>query len=69
MKTIIKRIDNWLQNGGHINSRYDLDCKTIWALADNNLHRCELVMESFRYGYMQGVRATQAEMKKKAVAK
>lgn len=69
MKNIVEKVEKWRKNGGHFNSYYDLDCKSIRQLANNNMHRCELILESFRYGYMQGVKANQAEMKKKAMVK
>ena len=52
------------QTHGRINPRYDLCKQNILDIANSTLNQYEMIMDSFVFGYAQGVKAAKAEMKK-----
>ena len=48
-----------------INPYYDLTVENLCEVVRSNKHRGEMVSNAFILGYLQGVKATKAEMKKK----
>lgn len=55
-KTIEKTI-------GEINPYYDMAYRDIFALDEMSEGRIDLIGNSFRFGYAQGMKAARAEMK------
>ena len=52
---------------GSINTRYDMDTIDIRAiLTKRHSEPVGVAIDSFAFGYIQGVKATKAEMKRKA---
>lgn len=52
------------QTHGRINPRYDLCQENILDIANHKSNKYEAIMDSFVFGYAQGVKAAKAEMKK-----
>lgn len=57
MKTIEKNI-------GKINVRYDLDMESGREILDNSTGPWDLIYNGFAIGYIQGMKAAKAEIKK-----
>ncbi|MCI9312535.1 MAG: hypothetical protein HFE68_04135 [Erysipelotrichaceae bacterium] len=51
---------------GKIDSRYDLSYGDVLELMEDN-DKYNIVNNSFRFGYIQGMKAAKAEMKKRRV--
>lgn len=49
---------------GHINENYDMSVENIEDIRKASMNTIELVINGFRFGYMQGMKAARAEMKK-----
>ncbi len=49
---------------GRINERYDICSKNFEDILDASTNQFETIAFAFRYGYMQGMKATRTEMKK-----
>lgn len=49
------------QAKGNINSRYDIWPKNINDIAGESHNYYDLIVNGFRFGYMQGMKAAQAE--------
>lgn len=64
------RIVNTLQlvdkSKGNINSRYDIWTKNIKDIERISHNSYDLIVNGFRFGYMQGMKAAQAEGRKQA---
>lgn len=48
---------------GAINGRYDMCIENIQEIKDNSQDDIELICNGFRFGYMQGMKAAQAEFR------
>ena len=46
------------------NARYDMNIKNIDDIQQSNGDIFGMIYDSFRFGYMQGMKATKAEIKK-----
>lgn len=49
---------------GNINSRYDIYSKNVEDIANISHNYYDLIVNGFRFGYMQGLKAAQAEGRK-----
>ena len=62
------RVRNTMQliNGsiGKIDVRYDMYAENIRDILNNSRDNFELICNGFRFGYLQGMKAAKAEMKK-----
>ena len=47
---------------GKINPNYDLRISNIQDILEDSKDRYDLIFSSFRFGYMQGMKAAKAEM-------
>lgn len=54
------------QAKGNINSRYDIWPKNINDIANASTNYYDLIVNGFRFGYMQGMKAAQAGKGKQA---
>ncbi len=50
----------------NINSRYDIWPKNIEDIVNTSRTSYDMVVKGFRFGYMQGMKATRAEGRKQA---
>lgn len=53
---------------GHINSRYDMCAQNVDDIYHISHNSFDLICNGFRFGYIQGMKAAKAEMKKAGVA-
>lgn len=51
----------------HIDVRYDMYSQNINDIKDGSENIFEMIVNGFRFGYMQGMKAARAEMKKGGV--
>ena len=51
---------------GNINSRYDIYSKNVDDIANISNNYYDLIVNGFRFGYMQGMKAAQAKRRKQA---
>ena len=49
---------------GRINPRYDMCHQNILDIANHKSNKYEAIVDSFVFGYAQGMKAAKAEMKK-----
>lgn len=49
---------------GKISSNYDIAAQNIQDIADASNNKWDLITYGFRFGYIQGMKAARAEMKK-----
>lgn len=49
---------------GNINSRYDIYSKNVEDIANISHNYYDMIVNGFRFGYMQGMKAAQAERRK-----
>ena len=49
------------QAKSNINSRYDIWTRNVEDIANTSTNTYELIVNGFRFGYMQGMKAAQAE--------
>lgn len=49
---------------GRINERYDLHVNNIRDIKKGSANLFDMIVNSFRFGYMQGMKAPRAEMRK-----
>ncbi len=54
------------QANSNINSRYDIWPKNIEDIVNTSRTSYDMVVKGFRFGYMQGMKATRAEGRKQA---
>lgn len=66
MKGIIERID---QNPMKINPRYTMRWNDTMEILQSEVGQLERIAITFRFGYMQGMKAAKSEMKKAGAAK
>lgn len=52
---------------GHINAKYDIGIKNIIDIRKESKDCYDLICNGFIFGYMQGMKAAKAEMKKSGV--
>lgn len=52
------------QTHGKINARYDMCNANILDIANSTSNKYEMIMDSFVFGYAQGMKAAKAELKK-----
>ena len=52
---------------GKINYRYDMSCDNIRQIKRESRDWFDMVNDSFRFGYAQGMKAAKAEMKGKGM--
>lgn len=52
---------------GKINPRYDMQIKEIDEICKNSENPIDMIYDGFRFGYLQGMKAAKAEMKKGGV--
>lgn len=50
---------------GKISNNYDIAAQNIQDIADASNNKWDLITNSFRFGYIQGMKAAKAEMKRK----
>ena len=50
-------------SNGTINTKYDMCIENIQEIKDNSQDDIELICNGFRFGYMQGMKAAQAEFR------
>lgn len=60
-KSVIEKVESMM---GIINKRYVLSTSEAFEVYEKTSGPIEAIAVSFRYGYMQGVKAARAEMKK-----
>lgn len=48
---------------GKVNDRYDMCVENVMDIQSASRDSVELICNSFRFGYMQGMKAAKAEMK------
>lgn len=65
IKNVIQKSDATL---GKINPRYDLTCENMREIRDTYGGSFDVICCSFRFGYLQGMKAAKAEMKKETAA-
>lgn len=56
-KSIIEKVKNF-----HVNPRYDATCKDLTELMELSGNMFLATAMAFRYGYLQGTRATKKEL-------
>ena len=61
IKNVVKKADSLI---GTINPRYDMTINNVKEIHDMYGGSFETICCSFRFGYMQGMKAAKAEMKK-----
>ena len=49
---------------GHIDDRYDMHTGNVEDIRKASKDFCDLICNGFRFGYMQGIKAAKAEMKR-----
>ena len=49
---------------GHVNTRYDLHFDNVNDIINGSANQFDLIVNGFRFGYMQGMKAAQAERRK-----
>ncbi|MDD3251915.1 MAG: hypothetical protein PHV18_05075 [Lachnospiraceae bacterium] len=64
-KSVIEKAENMI---GKINPHYTLRTNEIVELHNGSEYWFRVIVNSFRYGYMQGMKAAKAEMKKQKTA-
>lgn len=66
----MSRVKNTMQliesSIGHINARYDLRIENIMDIRKASRNDYDLICNGFRFGYMQGLKSANAEMKARA---
>ena len=66
-----KRVKNTIQliekSIEHIDNRFDMSAENIIDISNKSKNSYELVCNGFRFGYMQGMKAAKAQMKKAGV--
>lgn len=60
-KSIIEKAESMMRR---INKRYSLSTNEAFEVYEKTSSPIEAIAVSFRYGYMQGMKAAKAEMKK-----
>lgn len=67
----MSRVKNTMQliesSIGHINVRYDLCIENIMDIKKASRNDYDLICNGFRFGYIQGMKAANAEMKARAI--
>lgn len=64
---VLKTIKQW-KCTNRINPRYDLRLDDIRIIRENSENLLDMIFNSFVFGYAQGYKAAQAEMKREKVA-
>lgn len=66
---MIKNVGKIIRNSiGKINPRYDMCASDVRAIEEMSYNEYDFKVNGFRFGYIQGMKAAKAEMKKGGVA-
>lgn len=49
---------------GHIDIKYDMCATNVLDIQKSSMNTYDLIVNGFRFGYMQGLKAAKAEMKR-----
>lgn len=64
MARVRKTMELIQRSEGCINEKYDLYVENIRDIKDESANLFDMIINSFRFGYMQGRKAAKAEMRK-----